>query len=386
MQFFKDIDFGLLAKKEISPPFDLSVENDSDLKNIHPEFVEMPLPKSISRFDEHTWKPRRCQSSTFQGFSFVHKSMVLPTRSAEEEKIYWAGALPDEDSDGQSESNVTEEPPSTGKKKRPPRKKKNKKKEGEGEESPVKKFEMPAPIEITAPPSDDDGSFITATQTPLVTPFVTPAVTPAGGEKGQEREEGTPTGSSLANRTPTITFTHPPPAKATPVKPDEAKWRPSVGGWAALAKQQGKGVSPGAKAKQSPVQSTAVASGWAARSSPVAGRAAEGGWGRTLPMNVQAKVWTPSSVAAATTVPTAPPTRPPVVPMDPNSWAAKIARPAVVGSAKDGGRAANAEKWGGVWGAGDEGDAGDAGKPWPAVPPPAVPPPAMPWLKEAKKR
>ena len=59
MEFFKDIDWILLERKMVPPPFDLSVEGDEDLRHFHEEFKTMALPRSVTRMADENWQPKR---------------------------------------------------------------------------------------------------------------------------------------------------------------------------------------------------------------------------------------------------------------------------------------------------------------------------------------
>ncbi|GMI37787.1 hypothetical protein TrCOL_g12007 [Triparma columacea] len=101
MEFFKDIDWILLERKMVPPPFDLSVEGDEDLRHFHEEFKTMALPRSVTRMADENWQPKRCKSETFQGFSFRQEdTMVVTGRASAEVESYWGG----EEEDGDSES------------------------------------------------------------------------------------------------------------------------------------------------------------------------------------------------------------------------------------------------------------------------------------------
>ena len=41
----------------------------------------MGLPRSVKEMSHDDFKPRRCQSGAFRGFSFIHDDFVLPDRS-----------------------------------------------------------------------------------------------------------------------------------------------------------------------------------------------------------------------------------------------------------------------------------------------------------------
>lgn len=44
-------------------------------------FTTMGLPRSVKEMSHDDFKPRRCQSGAFRGFSFIHDDFVLPDRS-----------------------------------------------------------------------------------------------------------------------------------------------------------------------------------------------------------------------------------------------------------------------------------------------------------------
>ncbi|KAL3925235.1 MAG: hypothetical protein SGILL_000548 [Bacillariaceae sp.] len=130
--FFAKIDWIKLRNRELPPPYALSVDHDEDVQHFHTEFTDMPLPQSVHQMSQEEWKPRRVQSDTFRGFSFVQGDFVLPDRDADELDIYWRStAEEDAESDSDIASNKAEakQPPAEPeKKKRPPRKRKKKKK------------------------------------------------------------------------------------------------------------------------------------------------------------------------------------------------------------------------------------------------------------------
>lgn len=78
--FFAGLDWRLLELKEIDPPQVLTVENDQDLKNFHDEFVKMTIPRSMKEMTKEDFKPNRCASDTFRGFSFIMDDFDLPER------------------------------------------------------------------------------------------------------------------------------------------------------------------------------------------------------------------------------------------------------------------------------------------------------------------
>ena len=41
----------------------------------------MNLPRSVTEMSKDNFKPRRCQSGAFRGFSFIQDDFVLPDRS-----------------------------------------------------------------------------------------------------------------------------------------------------------------------------------------------------------------------------------------------------------------------------------------------------------------
>jgi p70 ribosomal S6 kinase len=405
MGFFEQLDWIMLERKAIPPPFDLSVDNDEDLKNIHPEFLEMPVPASLSKMNDE-WKPRRCQSETFKGFSFVHKSMVLPSRTVQEEEIYWAGQLPDEDSDPSEAGSAKKEaqgggddvPPSSEKKKRPPRKK--------------KKAIAPAAIAGAVPPppveiendeeerteggqSEATGEgYFTANQTPADTPMHTPmnnevaattTATTAEAEDGANlksalqamsiNDEDFPSAApvstrnaALANREKTIMFiTRAPPSKATPVKPTEEKWRPGGGSWRSRQQPDAAATTTTTTTTTnvSPVANASIAAstGWASKAG-----------GRASPMSAAARDWTPAAKWAAP----APVAAPPAPPANPNSWAARAQASAAVPVRSAPSARAGYGRWGD--GTSDIAHAPVAEEKKSA----AVAAPAMPWLSVAK--
>jgi hypothetical protein len=129
--FFVSIDWDKLERKEVEPPANLSVENDTDLQHFHDEFVNMALPRSVLEMSHDNYQPRRIESENFRGFSFIQPDFVLPERDDQLLEAYWNAV----EADGESASEIasskcdTEEPAVEEKKKRPPRKRKKKNKD-----------------------------------------------------------------------------------------------------------------------------------------------------------------------------------------------------------------------------------------------------------------
>ncbi|KAG7349219.1 serine/threonine protein kinase [Nitzschia inconspicua] len=132
--FFAKIDWTKLENKEVPPPYALTVDHDLDVRHFHNEFTDMPLPRSVREMSKDDHQPRRVQSGTFRGFSFIQDDFVLPQRDANELELYWKSVA---EEDGVSDSEVAsskgetdiELEPEPEKKKRPPRKRKKKKKD-----------------------------------------------------------------------------------------------------------------------------------------------------------------------------------------------------------------------------------------------------------------
>ncbi len=135
--FFEKLDWVKLEQKELKPPYDLSVDNHTDLRHFHDEFVNLPLPRSVREMSDWGSKPRRVESEFFRGFSFIQPDFSLPTRDESDVENYWnAQAEGDAESvsevasskmgedveNGESEQQMQE----LDKKKRPPRKRKKK--------------------------------------------------------------------------------------------------------------------------------------------------------------------------------------------------------------------------------------------------------------------
>lgn len=131
--FFLGLDWNLLEMKEIDPPQIIALDNEEDLRNFHDEFVAMTIPRSVKEMTKDDFRPNRCASDTFRGFSFVMDDFDLPDRDESEVDHYWNNV----DADGMSKSSCASsvfddqisdvKEPSQEKKKRPPRKKKKNK-------------------------------------------------------------------------------------------------------------------------------------------------------------------------------------------------------------------------------------------------------------------
>ena len=125
--FFSELNWEKLERKEIDPPERLPVDNDEDLRHFHDEFLQMPLPKSVKEMNDHDFLPSRIKSDAFRGFSFIHDDFALPDRQEKELNHYWNT----QDDDGESESDAAsskfcDESKILPEKKRPPRKRNKK--------------------------------------------------------------------------------------------------------------------------------------------------------------------------------------------------------------------------------------------------------------------
>ena len=87
--FFAKIDWIKLEFKELPPPYALTVNDDEDVQHFHNEFTNMPLPRSVHQMSKEDHRPRRVQSNTFRGFSFVQDDFLLPERDADKLELYW---------------------------------------------------------------------------------------------------------------------------------------------------------------------------------------------------------------------------------------------------------------------------------------------------------
>lgn len=131
--FFKDLNFDLLDKKEVDPPCLFNITHDADTKHIHEEFINMNLPRSVKMMSKGKAKNTKVKSNTFRGFSFIHEDFQTPHRDSKEQDEYWNAV----ESDGESASDAASSKFTTDQesldaavtptpKKRPPRKKKKK--------------------------------------------------------------------------------------------------------------------------------------------------------------------------------------------------------------------------------------------------------------------
>ncbi|XP_033645213.1 serine/threonine-protein kinase Sgk1-like [Asterias rubens] len=78
-EFFESIDWELLDNREITPPFNPSVSDNMDTKNIDPDFVREPVPQSVGRSIESHMVSASVQEadSAFTGFTYVPPSEAL---------------------------------------------------------------------------------------------------------------------------------------------------------------------------------------------------------------------------------------------------------------------------------------------------------------------
>ena len=107
IDFFKPINWTKLEKKEIEPPAKFAVESESDTQHFDEEFLRMNLPRSITEMSNDDFKPRRCASDQFRGFSYIQSDFDLPERKDEEWDAYWnSTADPDCDSASECASGV----------------------------------------------------------------------------------------------------------------------------------------------------------------------------------------------------------------------------------------------------------------------------------------
>jgi hypothetical protein len=134
--FFAKIDWTKLEQRELEPPCILMVDNKHNLRHFHNEFTSMPLPRSVNFISSLDDPPRRFNSNTFRGFSFIQPHFSLPERNITNIEVYWH-SHPEEE--GESDSDVASSkcggkavlPLEPGKKKRPPRQRKKKSKDAE---------------------------------------------------------------------------------------------------------------------------------------------------------------------------------------------------------------------------------------------------------------
>jgi len=100
LEFFIDLDWNKLERKEIEPPERFHVDNEEDTRHFYTEFTTMTLPRSVKYMSEEDFQPRRCKSDAFRGFSFIQEDFVLPERSDGHADHYWNNV----DDDGESRS------------------------------------------------------------------------------------------------------------------------------------------------------------------------------------------------------------------------------------------------------------------------------------------
>jgi p70 ribosomal S6 kinase len=233
--FFEHIDWTRLEKKELKPPYDLSVESHDDLRNFHNDFTSMPLPRSVRDMSDDFFKPKRIESQHFRGFSFIQSSFCVPTRKDSEVENYWKTVEDDGESDSEVASSkigldteeaeqLLQEP---DKKKRPPRKRKNKIAANNATSSVG--TSSPAPSEIGDAPDSANrsikvsGPIVTETKSgvPILTVPPEPA-TPAAVPSGTPAKPSTPwstTPASGALANPSKAALPSTPAGVRPSKP-----------------------------------------------------------------------------------------------------------------------------------------------------------------------
>ncbi len=343
MSFFDELDWILLEKKMIPPPFDLAVDGEEDLRNFHEEFRNMPLPRSVSRMANEDFKPRRCASDTFRGFSFINDSMVIPNRDDKEEEDYWKSAEVDRDSESEAASDMGEVVDQQSlKKKRPPRNKKKKEQKAREQEEAKRKEEeekMKRKEEFEKAEreyAEKFGNIANQGDSEHHEPEKQRTAQPVNIDTTFDEVEShvtnsTPGSLSLRAKTPVFMQTK---DEATNTTPAKQPWRPKTGGWAERAKKGGNNVPPVGAAPVIPsggwsrvvpnIQSTSSSL------SPDAGDFKPGGfarnekaaWGATRPVQNGGT----SGLGLALAQPAlAQPAPSPVAPAPaPGSWAARI--------------------------------------------------------------
>jgi hypothetical protein len=179
MEFFKDLDWEKLEKREIAPPYTFEkAEHDLDLRHFHDEFTSMPLPRSVFDMSTSERPQRRVDSNVFRGFSFIQSDFPLPERNSLEVDSYWnAQAEADAESDSEVASSKCEfEEEEEKPKKRPPRKRKKKKGDAatesptpseQGDETPAAVVEVQVET-ITIPATMSEEKAPKASTKPLV--------------------------------------------------------------------------------------------------------------------------------------------------------------------------------------------------------------------------
>jgi p70 ribosomal S6 kinase len=180
MDFFKDLDWIKLEKRDIAPPYSFEkAEHDLDLRHFHDEFTKMPLPRSVFDMSTSERPQRRVDSNVFRGFSFIQSDFSLPERNSQEVDSYWnAQAEVDAESDSEVASSKCDfEEEEETPKKRPPRKRKKKKGDA-ATASPTPSEQGAAVLQadtITAPATISEAKVLQTT-TKLLAPTLTPQV------------------------------------------------------------------------------------------------------------------------------------------------------------------------------------------------------------------
>ena len=205
-EFFKNIDWEKLLRKEIDPPAVFAVESDGDVTHFHEEFTKMALPRSVIEMSNTDYRPRKVDSDAFRGFSFIQDDFVLPERDHNELRTYWDGvAESDAESvsecasskaDAEDHTQLMLETTQQQNKKRPPRKRKKKPNAGDS-------------VAATPGGSAYNTPFGSNVNTPAHSTVNTPEPSEAG-DLPEENEAGAVAGdppapaSSLDKKTPEI--------------------------------------------------------------------------------------------------------------------------------------------------------------------------------------
>ena len=269
-EFFKDIQWDKLEKKEIDPPAVFAVDGEEDLKHFHDEFTTMNLPRSVLEMSGDNYRPHRINSETFRGFSFIQDDFCLPDREIEELRSYFAHVQEDGESVSECASSKMGDPDAvpvetpTEKKKRPPRKRKKKNKN------------------VNA-----DSAATTPNQSAATTPVPSAATTPAPSRSTspvpdakssdlstvnlQESKTETPGEEPLVPQVPVVSVTQPKTVTAPPVvapSVDKAKPpKPAVDSWQNVSTAKKKATAPSKQNKQSqPQQQPNFPGRWATQS------------------------------------------------------------------------------------------------------------------------
>ena len=211
--FFAKIDWNKLEKQELEPPYKLAVESETDLRNFHDDFTNMPLPRSVKEFADSDDLPRRVNSNAFRGFSFIQDGFVLPERDAEALDHYYNSQA---DEDGESDSEIASSkcaldtataPKEPEKKKRPPRKRKKKKKDTDT----VSVASSAASLETPVTPVDSQ-------------PKATETAVDLGKEEEVTNDANTTPDEAISSSTP-IKQSPPKPVAPTPKPVQEEEWQ-----------------------------------------------------------------------------------------------------------------------------------------------------------------